>query len=479
MIDLARRLRVSRDVTQPDRAMPSLSRRLIVSLAALAGASIAATRPAVAAPPRHATTATTRQPYGAGGDPSFAIDTDRDQTAALQAAIDRLSPTGGRLLLPPGRIVTSGLVLRPGTHILGVPGRTRLELAAGGPLLTGRGCEGVHLEGFGIDGRLAALPGPGRGGLVDIADAMGVTLRALTVSRSRHSGITLARVGGRVSDCTLSDLGGTALHSDDAAGLAITGNTVTRIGNNGILVWRQSAGEDGTLVTGNRISHIAARFGGTGQNGNGINVFRAGGVHVAGNHISDCAYSAVRANSASNVQILSNTCTRLGEVAVYAEFAFTGALIASNLIDGAATGISVTNFDAGGRLAVVQGNLVRNIVRREHEPVDTRGEAIAVEADASITGNVVEEAATCGLMLGFDRYMRDIVASSNLIRRARIGIAVTGDPAAGRALLSANMISGASAGAIRRMRDRMPYGEDLATYPVAGSSVTLAGNVVV
>ena len=59
--------------------------------------------------------------------------------------------------------------------------------------------------------------------------------------------------------------------------------------------------------------------------------------------------------------MIANSCARLGEVALYAEFGFEGALIANNLVDTAATGISVTNFNEGGRLAVVQGNLVRNL----------------------------------------------------------------------------------------------------------------------
>jgi putative cofactor-binding repeat protein len=63
-------------------------------------------------------------------------------------------------------------------------------------------------------------------------------------------------------------------------------------------------------------------------------------------------------------------------VALYAEFGFEGALIASNLVDTAATGISVTNFNEGGRLAVVQGNLIRHLFRREQEPEDKRGHGI-------------------------------------------------------------------------------------------------------
>ena len=40
-------------------------------------------------------------------------------------------------------------------------------------------------------------------------------------------------------------------------------------------------------------------------------------------------------------------------------------MIANNLVDKAATGVSVTNFNEGGRLAVVQGNLIRNLFLRK------------------------------------------------------------------------------------------------------------------
>ena len=36
-------------------------------------------------------------------------------------------------------------------------------------------------------------------------------------------------------------------------------------------------------------------------------------------------------------------CSRSGETAIYAEFAFQGAVIGSNIVDGAANGISVVN----------------------------------------------------------------------------------------------------------------------------------------
>jgi uncharacterized secreted repeat protein (TIGR03808 family) len=272
----------------------------------------------------------------------------------------------------------------------------------------------------------------------------------------------------------------------DGSGVEIAHNHVHDCGDNGILVWTTTPSELGALVTANRIERIAAKSGGTGQYGNGVNIFRAGGVLVSNNRIADCAYSAIRGNAASNIQISANSCARIGEVALYAEFGFEGALIANNLIDTAASGISVTNFNEGGRLAVVQGNLIRNLSRREHEPEDKRGEGISVEADSLVANNVIEGAATAGIFIGWGRHMRDVSATGNLIRKSRIGIAVqageaggklsgllgsvlggaaganSGAFAAGAVLLANNRISGATGGAIRTLRLHEPFGADLA-----------------
>jgi uncharacterized secreted repeat protein (TIGR03808 family) len=268
------------------------------------------------------------------------------------------------------------------------------------------------------------------------------------------------------------------IRSLDAIGLDLLHNAIFDCANNGIQVWRSQAGEDGSVVADNRIARIRADGGGSGQNGNGINVFRAGGVLVSGNRITDCAYSAIRGNAASDIQMIANNCARLGEVALYAEFGFEGALITGNLVDSAAAGISVTNFNQGGRLAIVQGNLIRNLFRREEEPEDKRGVGISIEADTSVTGNVIENAPTAGLVIGWASYMRDVVATGNLIRKARVGILVS--PRAGSCLLASNMISGASDGAIRAMDSwGGAIGPDLASAGSGDARLAISGNLAV
>jgi uncharacterized secreted repeat protein (TIGR03808 family) len=404
-------------------------------------------------------------------------DAVRDQTDRLQRAIDQAAARGVPLILAPGQYPVRGVQLRSGSRLFGSPGATVLR-SLGGGLLQASGARDVRIEGLVLDGDLRPL-GTSRGdGLVMLDGCTGATLSDLDVRDSLANGIVLVGCSGKVAGCRIERVGEAAILSTDAAGLEISGNRITDCANNGILVWRSTPGEDGTIVAGNRIERIGAMAGGSGQHGNGINVFRAGGVLVTGNRISECAFSAIRGNAASNIQMTSNSCARLGEVALYAEFAFEGALIASNLVDAAATGISVTNFNEGGRLAVVQGNLVRNLVRRLHEPVDKRGDGICVEADAVVTGNTIENAPASGIMIGWGRWMRNVNVGANLVRNARIGIAISSDAAAGHVLVAQNMLAGCRDGAVRAVERGVPHGPDLARTPIDSARVSVTGNVV-
>ena len=218
--------------------------------------------------------------------------------------------------------------------------------------------------------------------------------------------------------------------------------------------------------------------GGEGQNGNGVNVYRAGNVMVSGNQITDCAFTAVRNNSGSDVQIIANNCMRLGEVAIYSEFSVEGSVIANNMIDTAATGISITNFNEGGRLAVCQGNLVRNLNLRDH-PVDKRGVGIAVEADTAVTGNVIENAPTAGIWLGWGKYFRNVSATGNVVRDCAIGISASVATGAEKGLIANNLISGAKRGAILGMDHNEPATKDLGLVGVtAPATLNVMGNVV-
>lgn len=406
--------------------------------------------------------------------------THRDQTVALQGAIDVAQRTGQPVHVPPGRFIVQTLRLGSGARLIGAgQGATTLQSTAGGPVLLADRAADITIEHLSIDAGEGPAATHAEEGLIALDRCVGASIRFVSVSRARGHGISVVLSSGRIADCTISGARATGLFCLDGLGVEIVSNHVVDCGNNGIQVWRSTAGEDGTIVTGNRIEKVSALAGGTGENGNGINIYRAGNVIVAGNRVADCAYSAIRANSASNVQITSNNCSRLGEVAIYAEFAFEGALIAGNLVDVAASGIVVTNFNQGGRLAVVSGNLVRNLFRRESEPQDKRGEGIAVEADAAISGNVVEGAPTAGMMIGWGPHMRAVSATGNTIRSSRTGIIVSSDGGAGPCLVTNNLITGATDGAVRAHDRGRIHGPDLALEPARSTRVSIMGNLVV
>jgi len=397
----------------------------------------------------------------------------KDQTRLVQAAIDRAAKSGAAVVLPVGDIPVTTLHVRTGTRLIGSETATRLVGLAQAPVIAGERSDHLVLERLAILGQGQAVAG------ISLSACDQLTIADLSVSGVRGRGIDLSQSSGRVAFCDISGCGDAGIFSLDAHGLTISDNAIADCGNNGIQVWRSVAGEDGSIISRNRISHIGAASGGNGQNGNGVNVFRADGVVVEANRISDCAYSAVRGNAASNIQILANSCVRLGEVALYAEFGFEGAIISSNLVDTAATGISVTNFADGGRLAVINGNLLRNLFRREHEPHDKRGEGIFVEADAAVSGNTIENAASFGLMIGWGPHMRNVAATGNVIRVSRVGIAVTAAKSAGGCLIANNLISGTRAGAVRAVNHGSVVGADLAGETTTTGRVTISANLAV
>lgn len=399
---------------------------------------------------------------------------DVDQTPTLQDAVDRLADSGGTLLLPPGRYLVEGLRLRRGVTLAGAGPATRLVASGRAPVAEASGADLAGLA------NLAAEAPAARGNtdappVLRFRDCEGLSVSGL-VARGGGNGLDLARVSGAVRNSALSGMANAGLFSIDATGLEVAHNLVEDCGNNGIQIWRSATGPDGSIVTANRIRNIRADSGGEGQNGNGVNIFRAGGVSVTGNRIEACAYSALRSNAGSDCVFANNSCTRLGEVAIYAEFGFQGALISANLVEDAASGISITNFNDGGRLAVCSGNLVRNLHTRDH--YDARGNGISAEADTLVTGNVVENAPTAGIGVGYGRYLRNVLVTNNIVRDCRWGIGVSVADGAGPAVIGGNLIAGAREAAIQGLLFGRAEGGDLASDGSAGRPhLTVTGNV--
>lgn len=460
-----------------DREVIEMDRRQVLKAGAmLAGASALGT---FACPVQAASSSVTAGLRGSIPASEFDLlpDSSADQSAVFTKMLERASG-GVPVFLPPGAYVLSDIALPRRVNLVGVAGLTRIVFGGGQRCLHGRDGDDIRLSGIVIDGGGKPLSGEGTG-LLDLRGIRQIALDDVTVTGSGNNGMSFEGCGGRVERCTILEASQAGIYSVQASGMRIAGNVVRDCGNGGILIHRWETGEDGTIVGGNRVERILATNGGTGQFGNGINIYQAGNVIVSHNRIADCAFTAVRANSASDIQVTSNNCVRSGETGIYAEFAFEGAVIADNVVDGAANGISIVNFDKGGRMATCTGNIVRNLFTTGPYEADPPGFGVGinVEADTTVTGNLVENAPTFGMAIGWGPYMRNVVASSNVIRRTGTGIAVSVVEGSGSAVISGNIIREAPGGAIVGYRWAEPATGDLA---LGGGEIppnlTISGN---
>src|SRR5262249_13325467 len=163
------------------------------------------------------------------------------------------------------------------------------------------GSDYVQLSNLVLDGNHVTLT-DGHG-LVHLTQGRAVRIVDCMIVNAGGNGIMVEAIEGEITGNTVVGAADYAIFSNDAAGLRIAANTIRGAGNNGISVWRSAPGDDGTLVVDNRIEDTKNTSGGSGQWGNAISVFRADNVIVRGNRIDTAAYSAVRGNTASNIQI--------------------------------------------------------------------------------------------------------------------------------------------------------------------------------
>lgn len=399
-----------------------------------------------------------------------------DSTAALQREINAAAKAGRAAVIPPGTTYISKLVLPPNVRLVGAGGSSRLVALGQGPLLTADQAESVTIENITFDGDGLA-PGTD-GGLIETRDIGDMHMRDCVIARVAGNGMILERCGGRVEGSAFRAVTLAAIHGMDSLGLSVLDNEIEDCGNAGIQIWRTAKGDDGSIIRGNRIMKIRAARGGEGQFGNGINVYQAGRVICEGNVVQGCAFSAVRFNASSDAVIASNSIADCGEVALYVEFGFQGAVVQGNVVDGASSGISITNFDVGGRLATCTGNVVRNLDRPNPQNNGVYGIGIDVEADTSVTGNVIEKAVGTGLRLGFGSGLHNVIAANNVIEDCGIGIDVSVVENKGPASILNNTIAGAKRGVIVGMAWDKVQSDDLLRDAAQYPQLTIAGNIV-
>ena len=366
-----------------------------------------------------------------------------------------------------------------GAQLVGVPGETHLVTADGGPLLLVHDARRASLSGILLDG--LGIPAVQRTGLLAAENVANLAISGCDFVKAGSVGLMLGRCGGRVTASRFREMRDSALFCVDSTGLSVEQNTVEDCGNNGIQIWRSQPGDDRSIVRGNRVSRIRADAGGDGPNGNGISLYRAGGVIVEGNQLRDCAMTFIRNNSGSGVQMLGNQGRRCGEVGLYSEFAFEGTIMANNLVEDCAAGATMTNLDHGGRLAIFANNIVRRarrgIAPNGKEPIG--GFGVHVEAEAAVTGNVIEDVSDVGIALGWSWGMRNLAATGNVVRNAGVGISVSLVPKERNALIANNVIAETRDGAVIGTEYGKPVTGDLTKGPdPKAAGITVANNAV-
>ena len=154
-----------------------MNRRAIFGAAGLAGAALAMS------PVQAAVSGGMLNAREFGVEPNAA----RDQSRALQTALDEASRRGGHLLLEPGLYIASALRITSSLNLLGASSQTRLVQAGPEPVLTIEGASGVRLEGLVIDGQLR----PSSSALVEARSVRDLAVANCLIANSGNNGINL------------------------------------------------------------------------------------------------------------------------------------------------------------------------------------------------------------------------------------------------------------------------------------------------
>ena len=95
-----------------------------------------------------------------------------------------------------------------------------------------------------------------------------------------------------------------------------------------------------------------------------------------------------------------------------------------------------------------------------------------------MTGNVIENAPTAGISIGWGAFMRDVSVVGKVVRTARIGILVSVTNGAGTAIITGNLIAGTKGGAIVGMDHAKAVTGDLMQEPQRYANLQISGNRV-
>ncbi len=363
-----------------------------------------------------------------------------DQSAALQDAMLRAASEKRPLELPAGTFFVQNLQVPSNLVLRGVPGATTLAAAGAAPIARIAGSAYVRFADLGFNFGNGGPDGD-TAGLVEIEASEYVQLGTCSFVGGMASAIAVQDAAVRIDGCDITGPARAAVFATACRSLHVSGNRIARCGNGGIVVVGGPNRQGNAIITANRIAGIGARAGGNGFNGNAIKIVRCDDVVIADNQLLECAYTAVRLVGAGNVSVTGNVCRNCGEVAIVSEEGHAGMAVADNVIDGAASGISLSGRAPVGHVATCTGNVVRNIRPTTAESTATPM-GIHVAAGTSVVGNMIHTVEGIGIHAGDGTSLRRIMISGNTLEAVHTGIAITlaQDPAPDQILVSGNLI---------------------------------------
>lgn len=256
--------------------------------------------------------------FGAVGDGTT------DDTAAIQAAIDAVSATGGAVYVPSGAYLVSGLSI------------TAVS-AAGGGLNTSR----FRLFG---DGHNSILKGSSASPVLTVGDSAGSRVHDVELDGLQFHGAATAANGVKLSNASRVAIKNCRVYAATGAGVLLTDDSygphdinhclIRDNGSHGIHV------DDGTANNGNALSVVQSVVNING--GSGIRIDSGSAIMIAGNDIESNADSGI---------VLCAAGTR----------AVSGAQIAGNYFEGHAAGTwkaAIVTL-SGARGVVISSNQIK------------------------------------------------------------------------------------------------------------------------
>lgn len=226
----------------------------------------------------------------------------------------------------------------------------------------------IEISGITLDGNSVAMSN-NQSALVRAINAAThpVIIRGCELKNSAQNGIS-AVSGGRIiaTGNHIHDCGADGIRILTTLTQTISDNYIRDCGLGGIRLQSSAAPAsmaltEGCTVSGNVIRNVRDDIGDVGPYGNGINVYRLGGVSITGNAISNCEWSFIRMNDADHSVITGNACHHNdNDPGIFCEFGARHITVSGNTIEDARQdGIAFANVDDGAVGLVANGNNIK------------------------------------------------------------------------------------------------------------------------